>query len=83
MKYKVSGYAFCPLEVACEIEATSDTEAIAKAKALVNQNPSAYVVANSEDTSHWHDWAPFAEVMPNVKDQPRRSPSATKQDGAA
>lgn len=66
MKYKVSGMAFCALEIACEVEANSEAEAIKKAHAYANKNKSGCVVGNSADETHWWNWEPSAEALPNV-----------------
>lgn len=67
--------AFCALEVACEVEANSEAEAIKKAHAYANKNKRDCVVGNSADETHWWNWEPSAEALENLTDEPQPSKS--------
>ena len=75
MKYKVEGYALCPVKVSVEVEADSESEALRLASKIAHDDRGRYVVANSEAPNNWEDWQPFVEPMPNTEMSRERSSS--------
>lgn len=67
MKYKVRGYAFIPIEVAMDVEASNADHARRKAVEAfkASERKSRFVVPGTEDEAAVFDWEPF-EATPVV-----------------
>ena len=62
--YLLKGYAMVPMEAEMDVVARDEQEAIALGKLRFEENPSQYLVNNSQDWKSAHDWEPSAEEVP-------------------
>lgn len=62
-KFKVSGIAFVPVEVAMEVFANTDREARGIALELFARDRCRYIVSRSEDYGAAHSWEPSVEPI--------------------
>jgi len=60
-KFKVTGYAFAPVECAVEVDAPDAQAALTAAKQKFQQSrrKGDFVVANSVDDTHPQEWEPL------------------------
>lgn len=67
-KYRVHGYCLVPCEALIEVDASSEAEALQKARLAWNANKAAVICGNSADERAACDWQPTAELLSGAAD---------------